>query len=398
MLPQLRRPVATVASTLMLATLLPLPTAQAASAWSPAGNLAAGRSWHTATVLADGVHVLVAGGLSGDPKQNPNNSLSSAELFDATTQTWRQVAPMVTARGVHAATLLNDGSVLEVGGRIGDHPQASAERFDPAAGTWSPAGELATPRSDLTATLLQDGRVLVAGGLSGAGHVLASAELYDPSTGSWSQTGSLASAREDHTATLLPDGRVLVVGGDADDHTTPLASAELYDPATGQWTPAAALQTGRLFHTATLVTVGDGTPRVLVMGGQQHEDASILASTELYDPSSDSWSPAASMSIPREDHATTMLPDGSVVVSGGQSTVCATSASVCTKKTVERYDPQGDAWTPLPDMGFYRNAPAAVTLADGRVLVVGGVGISAAAGVGRQTGSLASAEWFTLGG
>src|SRR5579884_986458 len=191
-----------IATGLALTTLLPLATAQAAQTWTPAGHLATGRSWQTTTVLADGVHVLVAGGLSGDPKQNPNNSLSSAEFFDATSQTWQQVAPMRTARGVDAAALLDDGTVLVVGGRIGDHPQASAERFDPTTASWSPAGELSTPRSDQTATLLQDGRVLVAGGLSGAGHVLASAELYDPSTNAWTETGSLAAAREDHTATL----------------------------------------------------------------------------------------------------------------------------------------------------------------------------------------------------
>jgi Kelch motif len=144
---------------------------------------------------------------------------------------------MRTARGVHAAALLNDGTVLVSCGRIATRPQASAERFDPNTNSWSPAGQLSTPRSDQTTTVLQDGRVLVAGGLAGE-RVLASARLFDPGANSWSETGSLVTAREDHTATLLPDGRVLVVGGDADDDQTPLASAEQLCPvrwAVSRW-------------------------------------------------------------------------------------------------------------------------------------------------------------------
>jgi hypothetical protein len=82
----------TLATNLVLTTLtalLPLAPAQAASGWSPAGHLATPRTLHTTTLLADGVHVLVAGGLSGDSPQNADNSLTSAELFDASTQTWR---------------------------------------------------------------------------------------------------------------------------------------------------------------------------------------------------------------------------------------------------------------------------------------------------------------------
>src|SRR5262245_23517170 len=51
--------------------------------------------------------------------------------------------------------------------------------------------------------------------------------------GQWEYTGSLSTARFHHTSTLLPDGRVLVVGGE--DGIDALASAELYDQATGTW-------------------------------------------------------------------------------------------------------------------------------------------------------------------
>src|SRR5947207_475805 len=85
-------------------------------------------------------------------------------------------------------------------------------------------------------------------------------------------TGSLAMARRGHTATLLPNGKVLVAGGFG---TSILASAELYDPASGTWSATGNLITGRSGHTATLLPSG----KVLIAGGG--DGNSILASAEL---------------------------------------------------------------------------------------------------------------------
>jgi len=89
------------------------------------------------------------------------------------------------------------------------------------------------------------------------------------------QTGSLVTARWRHTATLLPNGKVLVAAGE-DSSFNFLASAELYDPATGSWTATGSLATPRANHTATLLPNG----KVLAAGGA---DISVLGSAELYD-------------------------------------------------------------------------------------------------------------------
>ncbi len=80
---------------------------------------------------------------------------------------------------------------------------------------------------------------------------------------------------------MLPNGKVLVAGGANGSDT--LASAELYDPASGTWTAPAASPPHAIYHTATLLPNG----KVLVAGGSA--SSVTLASAELYDPATGTW-------------------------------------------------------------------------------------------------------------
>lgn len=84
----------------------------------------------------------------------------------------------------------------------------------------------------------------------------------------------LSNQRSFHSATALPDGRVLLIGG-ADDsldasgegagarRLTATATTEIYDPSLGTFSPAGPLNVARMMHTATLLPDG----RVAVVGG-----------------------------------------------------------------------------------------------------------------------------------
>src|SRR5262249_28671986 len=151
-----------------------------------------------------------------------------------------------------------------------------------------------------TATLLPNGRVLVIGGLNSSG-TLPSAELYDPSTGGWSATGSMSVARWGHAATLLSNGQVLVSGGlSSIAPVSALASAEVYDPSSGSWFLTGSMSVGRDRYTATLLPNG----KVLVVGGESNTGSFFheVASAELYDPSAGGWTPTSSMSEARFEH------------------------------------------------------------------------------------------------
>jgi hypothetical protein len=134
-----------------------------------------------------------------------------------------------------------------------------------------PSGSMTTPRVLHASVLLRDGRVLVVGG-SDASNALATAEVWDPATGQFTPTASLAAPAEKVTATLLADGRVLVVGGFSPDIAQVErsqvdgifnATAQVWDPATGRFTPTGSMAQPRSDHTATLLPDG----RVLVIGG-----------------------------------------------------------------------------------------------------------------------------------
>src|SRR5260370_22833472 len=99
-----------------------------------------------------------------------------------------------------------------------------------------------------TMTALHDGKILIAGGHHAfTERPMPSAELYDVKTGTFSLTGSMNSARLGHTAVLLRNGKVLVSGG-WNANFSAINLAELYDPGTQLFSPADSLTDARLVH------------------------------------------------------------------------------------------------------------------------------------------------------
>ena len=138
----------------------------------------------------------------------------------------------------------------------------AVELIDPVDGTTEALDYLESPRFGHTATLLESGEVLVVGGLE-FGALTGGAMLFDPLTQTWSDTDSLTVARTQHTATLLADGSVLIVGGCADEScASETGESEIYQPSSETFT-SAGTALARREHTATLLADG----RVLVAGG-----------------------------------------------------------------------------------------------------------------------------------
>lgn len=286
------------------------PATNTSGNWSAAGNLITGRADYTATLLPNG-KVLVTGGMNSFVA--PYNPISTVELYDPATGNWVMKASMTTVRAGHAATLLSNGKVLVSGG-AGSGYLASTELYDPTADMWTVNGSMNATHGWHTATLLTNGKVLVAGG---AGSNISAAELYDPNTGFWTTTGSLTVGRSVHTAILLPSGKVLVAGGWAFSGSSMYtASCELYDPTTGTWTATGSLITARAGFTPVPLNNG----KVLVAGGiSGSQGGNMIASAELYDTTTGTWSATGSLATARANHTTTLLNNGKVLVTGGGS-------------------------------------------------------------------------------
>lgn len=251
-------------------------------------------------------------------------------------------------------------------------------------GSWSTVGQsIGLPRVESTATPLGDGRALVAGGSSG-GTLLSSTLLYDPAKRAWSDGPSMTTARAGHTATQMSDGRVLVVGGTGlvGGKRVPIPEAEIYDPERERWLSAGALSVARRDHTATLLRTG----RILVVAGQGSGDTAgqpgaYLSSTEMFDAAGGTWSLADPLTHSRRAHSATLLADGRLMVAGGVGAAGRVGAS-------EVYDVGDGAWQLLGgSLVTPRADHSSSLLPDGTVLLVGG---------SSRTGVVGRSERFSI--
>jgi N-acetylneuraminic acid mutarotase len=253
-----------------------------------------------------------------------------------------------------------------------------------SVGGFVSTGNLANARQFHSATLLSSGLVLVAGGDPGSNTATTpTAEIYNPSSSTWMSAGSMVTARESHTATLLPNGKVLVAGGfNGNTGGIFIASAELYDPTTNTWSSTGNMATARSSHTATLLPNGN----VLVAGG--YNGGGILSSSELYNPSTNTWSSVGNLSSARYLHTAVLLPNGNVLVTGGVNSSIIASA--------ELYNPTSNSWTTTGSLATARYLNTSTLLPSGNVLVTGGstslVNISSA-----ELYDLASGTWSSAG-
>ena len=139
--------------------------------------------------------------------------------------------------------------------------------------------------------------------------------------------------------------------------------------ATGAWTTAAELPAPASWygqHDGAVLLGDDGA--VLLAGGADRASAAVDAAAE-YDPAANTWKPVGALRTPRQLHTITRLADGTVLVTGGLSGSSATGPGLA---SAELYDPKTRAWTATGGLAAARWGHSAALLADGTVLVAGG--------------------------
>ncbi len=250
--------------------------------------------------------------------------------------------------------------------------------LDSAAGP-----NMVVPRGLHAAATLNDGRVLFTGGVDGLGVVTNTCEIYDPVANTFTAVANLLGPRAGHAAATLANGRVLVVGGTTNftDITTAavgsLNTAELYNPVTNAWSAVPNIGGRRLVPALTRLSTGN----IMVSGGI---DVTVLFGipvavtttnkAQLYNPGTNSWSNAANMPIGRAYHHDNQvtLADGRVLLSGGVFILdLASVANAASIANADLYNPATNTWTPTT-MSHARTGHSATRLANGDVIVCGG--------------------------
>lgn len=271
------------------------------------------------TLLEDG-SVIEIGGADAHQPGRFRNALRWTTRWSPTLG-WQRLADMLlpSGRWYPGLARLADGSVMILGGSVSRTFQDTntCEIYDPNTNRWRWTGSLSKPVFYPPAALLHDGRVLC---------TFPEPQTWDPKTGRWTLTGPFVSPKRgwpdqcDHSIVVLHDGRVLAIG--ITDKAGPGASmVELFDPRTNRWTARSSPDLTR--KQAEVCPLPDG--RILVAGGDVENRRTsepqlwgVVKRCDLYDPATDRWRRIGNFRHFKEYHAVTLLvPDGRVLTTGG---------------------------------------------------------------------------------
>ncbi len=214
-----------------------------------------------------------------------------------------------------------------------------------------------------------DNELLFVGGAGPA------AQRYASRTEQWQLAGTTFGVGLWSQTTGLPDGRVLFTGGLDVATGQPTAAAAVYDPA-AQTTTTLSMAAPRAGHGASLM----GNGKVLVTGGSATLDLAnpltlftgVQATTEIFDPATNTFAPGPNMLEARAMHTSTTLTNGQVLIAGG-ITLLPIVAIPTVSSTAYRFNPATNSFGLPAFFGGGRFLHTAAPLSNGRVLLVGGL-------------------------
>ena len=253
--------------------------------------------------------------------------------------------------------------------------------FDPSSDEWTTGPDLPAPRHHLVLGTA-DGRVYGFGGF--VGEALGRNgfqyrdDVYAFDGAEWARVGSMPTPLGETVALSVGDRIHLITGslhGSTDDEQGATGTHLVYDAAADDWHEAKPAPTPRSSATGAVI---DG--KLYVAAGRRRGPDGItnLGTLERYDPESDAWTELRPLPQPSGGLNGAAL-DGTLYVFGGE--YFSDGGGVYPHTWA--YDPQADEWTELPPMPTPRHGLAGVAI-DRRVFAIGG---NTAAGIGAASSS-----------
>jgi len=250
------------------------------------------------------------------------------------------------------------------------------ELFDPRLGTFDEAGEMMVSRTGGSVAVRDDGTAIIAGGFDDAGALIGLVEEIVPSSVGEPvrQLMDQGDARKDGLALVaLPDRGVVLSGGRTEAGFI-VPDLLILEAGDDQFRPAGSLAIEREAHTAS---VGLGGVVYLIGGLTRDEADGIDVATgtiELYRPQDQSVRTlAAELAVPRYGHTATVLADGRILIVGGLTPDPICAAPPCAIEEVEVFDPIVGETRAVDEIPGGVHDHTATLIAGGRVLVTGGV-------------------------
>lgn len=351
------------------------------------------RAGHTATLLNSG-RLFIVGGFRHKEGTTERVALADAELFNPDTGAFEStlsisVGSQVLPSAFHTATKMLNGTVLLWGGEqyLGGAsnvpaPRATALVFDPDDTIYRAVPSRTTPknlvRSRHGAALDTNGMVLIAGGLGRdpASQLTAVAEVewYDPVTSGTFVVAPLGPPRLDPSVAAVQGGSVIAVAGGSDGGTM-LRDVTYYSYDGTAFKPTGSSpQLGAARRSAAVATARNGDDLLLFGGHGDPNNVAPLSSTEVVGTRNNTVGDGPNVGA-RGDACAATLKDGTLLVIGGR-TVDALGQPPHSDANVTIIKPSssgGFATSIGPSLATARYAHTCTTLADGSVLVLGGI-------------------------
>ncbi len=172
--------------------------------------------------------------------------------------------------------------------------------------------------------------------------------------------------------TLLKNGKILISGESQQNVLVSCGScdkslaSEVFSPINNQLTEAPSVKTIGIDHVTSLLQDGS----VLLTGGNGTCCQQQVNGTEIYDPSLNVFHSTAKMLAPRANHTATVLNDGTVLIVGGNPRQKLNTGNAY--KLAELFDPKSKTFKKLPETNYEHVRHIAILLKNGDVLIAGG--------------------------
>ena len=282
-------------------------------------------------------------------------------LWDPVTNTFTQPADPGYNIFCAGTAMLADGSVLVTGGHVADTvglPYAAI--YDPFTDTWTQLAPMDAGRWYPSSTTLPNGDVLVLSGDTNGNVTDPLPQVYDYETGTWRDLTTALQTLSFYPRTFsAPNGQAFVAGPDP-------VSQYLDTTGTGQWIPVDdRVQPNRSYGSAVMYAPG----KILYVGG----GAPAVATAEVIDLNqpNPTWRAVAPMAFARRNSNATLLPNGQVLVTGGNTGSLNYDGDAV--MAAEIWDPVTETFTTLANMADIRwYHSTALLLPDGTVLSTSG--------------------------